>query len=102
MARSPKLIVVEQLAMGRGKRTGWCCLCEGESTEAQGGSASVPLQASAWYGKTCGSVRKKKTSAIIVVVEGGKASQWPPRKTPSSVANRFGRNQEFKSSIEAL
>jgi hypothetical protein len=42
------------------KRTGWCCQFGGESTEAQGGSASAPWQASAWFGKTCGSIGEEK------------------------------------------
>lgn len=52
------------------KRTGWCCQFGGESTEAQGGSASAPWQASAWFGKTCGSVEKKE---LAIRCHGSKA-----------------------------
>jgi hypothetical protein len=45
------------------KRTGWCCQCEGGSIAEPGGSASGPWQASAWYGKTCGSIARKNSSA---------------------------------------
>lgn len=51
-------VVDRESSGGVVKRTGWCCQFGGESTEAQGGSASGPWQASAWYGKTCGSVAK--------------------------------------------
>jgi hypothetical protein len=37
-------------------RTGWCCQCEGESIAEPGGSASGPWPASAWFGKSCGSI----------------------------------------------
>lgn len=37
-------------------RTGLCCQCEGESIAEPGGSASGPWPASAWFGKSCGSI----------------------------------------------
>lgn len=42
--------------MGEFARTGLCCQCEGESIAEPGGSASGPWPASAWFGKSCGSI----------------------------------------------
>lgn len=41
---------------GKFERTGLCCQCEGESIAEPGGSASGPWPASAWFGKSCGSI----------------------------------------------
>lgn len=43
-------------SMGEFARTGLCCQCEGESIAEPGGSASGPWPASAWFGKSCGSI----------------------------------------------
>lgn len=61
----PHLVQVRHRSSARGRRvlhrTGWCCPFGDESIEGWGGSASSPWRASAWCGKTCGSVVVKNS-----------------------------------------
>jgi hypothetical protein len=75
------------------KRTGWCCQFGGESTEAQGGSASAPWQASAWFGKTCGSVGEESVSDRV-------SWEQRPRSIASSSLSTMARLGEIFHSMQ--